>query len=179
MRIALIHGFIGFAWQYHQGAHKGPGYQYWHSGFAWACTRKAWDAMGGLIDFAILGAGDHHMATAWIGDVRWSIPKTLSNGYLSMLTAYQDRCQRAFGNRIGYVRGSIIHYWHGKKAQRRYKERWSVLVDGRFDPITDISRDWQGLFKLTDAKPRMAEEISRYFRQRNEGMSITWQQSRI
>ena len=29
-------------------------YDVWHSGFAWACTREAWDALGGLIDFAIL-----------------------------------------------------------------------------------------------------------------------------
>ena len=33
-------------------------------GLAWACTRKAWDDVGGLIDWAIWGGGDWHMANA-------------------------------------------------------------------------------------------------------------------
>jgi hypothetical protein len=42
------------------------GVNFWHPGFAWACTRKAYDKMEGLYDLSILGSGDHNMALSLI-----------------------------------------------------------------------------------------------------------------
>src|SRR5271165_3476139 len=33
-------------------------------GLAWACSRNAWDAVGGLFDIAVWGGGDYDMAHA-------------------------------------------------------------------------------------------------------------------
>lgn len=124
--------------------------------------------MGGLVDWAILGSADHHMACAFIGEAYQSLPGWMEGGYMEMLMAFQDRCVRGFGRRLGYVRGNICHSWHGSKKRRLYRERWAILKDGEYDPTTDLHKDWQGVLCLTNEKPWLAEEISRYFRQRNE-----------
>jgi hypothetical protein len=44
-----------------------------HTGFAGACRKSAWDNLGGLIDWAILGSADYHMAAALVGNVGMSL----------------------------------------------------------------------------------------------------------
>ncbi len=182
----------GFAYSYVNGKPygRGKGYGHWHPGFAWACRREAWDAMGGLIDFAILGAADNHMAHAFIGKVRdsvsvhsflrsqgypesfddWMKLTRMHESYLKRLDAWQERVDRYLRRRIGYVPGIINHFFHGKKVDRRYQDRWEILKD--YNPDIDIARDWQGLFQLvdhgTERSIRLRDGIMRYFRQRNE-----------
>jgi len=162
----------GFGSQYAKGAvWNPPGTKYakfWHPGYAWACTRKAWEAMGGLIDFAILGSADHHMALAWIGKVRCSMNHDLHENYKKLLLIYQDRCEQHLKRNIGGLDGTILHHWHGTKKNRRYKERWQILVDHKFDPLLDIKRDWQGLYQLEGNKPGLRDDLRMYFRCRNE-----------
>jgi hypothetical protein len=43
-----------------------------------------------------------------------------------------------------------------------------VLRDNDYDPRTDISRDWQGVYQLTGNKSRLRDQIRAYFRDRNE-----------
>jgi hypothetical protein len=158
----------GFAWQYYRNAPRGKAYAHWHPGFAWAATYEAWNAMGGLVDFAILGSADHHMARAWIGETDTSLPAGVSVGYHRLLKQFEVRAIRYTGKRLGFVKGSVMHEWHGKKANRKYVERWKILLDNDFDPTTDLHRDWQGLWMLNPDKPQLAEDISKYFGQRNE-----------
>jgi hypothetical protein len=124
--------------------------------------------MGGLIDFAVLGSADHHMALAWIGNVNCSMNINLSPNYKLLLNIFQDRCERHIQRNIGYVNGTILHHWHGAKRHRQYKERWQILVENEFDPIHDIKRDWQGLYQLENTKIKLKDDIRRYFRERNE-----------
>lgn len=71
----IMSTFKSFAYQYLQGKpYTTSKYEFWHPGFCWSCTREAWDGMGGLIDVGILGAGDHHMALAWVGMAEKSLP---------------------------------------------------------------------------------------------------------
>jgi hypothetical protein len=44
-----------------QNQYCGSGDNYWHPGYAWAITRKAYEKMGGLYEQAILGSGDNIM----------------------------------------------------------------------------------------------------------------------
>lgn len=144
----------------------------WHPGFAWAATREAIDAVGGLIDWAILGAGDHHMAKALIGRVREATPKGLTPRYYEKLDRWQDLAEKYVRRNIGYVPGTIIHYWHGEKKRRRYWDRWQILYKNRYNPDTDIKRDWQGVYQLEDdgtlRSIQLRDDIRAYFRERQE-----------
>jgi hypothetical protein len=165
----------GFAYSYVTGKPKGKCYTHWHPGYAWAIRRKAFDAMGGFIDWGILGSGDAHMASAWIGAVQDSVNPAISPEYMKRLLAYQNRCEREVRRDIGYLPGTILHHFHGKKKDRRYTDRWKILTETQFDPDVDIHKDWQGLYQLTDTgTPRSIElrdRIRQYFRARKEDSS--------
>ena len=169
-----------FMWSYHEnqcqppeGVGQNGGYGsnpkrgFWHPGYAWAATRKAIDA-GGLIDWAILGSGDHHMAHGLLGYIDRSYPGGVSERYKDELLDWQARMQAGINQNVGYVPGTILHSFHGKKADRKYQERWSIITDNDFDPDDDIFPDAQGLWKLDPSKPRLRDQIRLYMRQRNE-----------
>ncbi len=139
-----------------------------HTGYAWAITRSAYNGLGRLLEFAILGSGDAHIAHCLVGCAERSINPCVHEDYKKMLNAYQDRCQETIKKNIGYVKGTILHHWHGKKRDRRYVSRWKILVEHQFSPITDIDKDWRGLWKITENKPDLCNAIRIYFRTRNE-----------
>jgi len=145
---------------------------FWHPGYAWAARREAVDHMGGLMDFPILGSADHHMAMAFIGDVLRSVPSNAHPNFKSKLLNFQDRVTKTIRQDVGFVAGTITHYFHGKKKNRKYAERWSVLTKNQFDPETDIKKNWQGLWQLVDHGTRrsinLRDDIRAYFRQRHE-----------
>ncbi len=153
-----------------QGPQCGPAtpYRFGHPGYAWAWTRDALDAVGGLVETAALGAADHHMALALIGKVRDSIPGNLPAGYTAPLLVWQERALAAIRRNIGYVAGTIEHAFHGAKAKRAYVERWSVLAKHGFDPSLDLKRNAGGVMELAGNKPGLRHDIDLYFRQRDE-----------
>jgi hypothetical protein len=137
-------------------------YGYWHPGYALACTRKAFRTMGSsLLDWAILGSGDRHMAMSWIGRVLDSCPGNIHMNYKIMLMEYQHKCQNF---KLSYVPGTILHHWHGRFEDRKYKERWEVLVRHAFDPITDVTMS----LRLTPSGKRMEKDLKAYFEGRRE-----------
>ena len=140
---------------------------YWHPGFAWAIRRDAFDALGGLVDWSILGSGDFFMANALAGRI---VPasKQLGEAGSRWLENWKDRADRYVRQNVGYVDGLILHFWHGKKANRRYKDRWKILVDAGFNAEVDLYRDWQGLWQLNPDNKALRDGIRDYFRQRNE-----------
>jgi hypothetical protein len=155
--------------------HKGSGtpwtptdkYGFWHPGYAWACRRSAYRAMGGLIDWAILGSADRHMSMAWIGKALESAPGTIHGNYKELLRDYQLSCR---GFKISYVEGTILHYWHGRFEDRRYKERWEILTRHGFDPLVDIAVGPSGSLQLAQPGLRMAEDLEKYFLGRKEDL---------
>lgn len=153
----------GFWQDYYSLAHGHPGY-------AWAATREALDATGGLIDFAILGAGDRHMALGLVGCMDQSF-EALNPTYRAHLMQWQERAERWLKRDVGFVAGSIYHFWHGKKKDRGYVDRWKILRDNDFDPARDIKKDAQGLYVLETWDPRqitLRDQLRGYFRSRNE-----------
>lgn len=140
----------------------------WHPGFAWAARREAVDSLGGLFDTAILGSGDHHMAWSLLGDVTYMLPGGISSGYMRRLLEWQDRATRHIRQNIGCMPGTILHHFHGKKSDRRYGSRWDILTKHGFNPDSDLRRDWQGLYALSDQGTRLRNDIRDYFAARNE-----------
>lgn len=140
----------------------------WHPGYAWAMRREIWDRLGGLLDISILGAGDHHMAWAFVGKPMQGIHGLATQSYKDECFAYLKNASAVVGRNLGYVDGLILHYWHGRKGDRKYVERWDVLVKNKYDPKMDLIRDENGLLQLTDRSRKLKEDIRRYFLQRNE-----------
>jgi hypothetical protein len=144
-----------------------------HCGYAWACTREAWDIMGGLIDVSVVGSADFQMACALMGDIEDSIKYDAAPGYRQWLREWGERC-RPLNGRVGYVHGLILHNWHGPKYKRGYEWRVRILVKNRFDPYRDLRRDHQGVICWNTEHPDHAELLQQnlvdYFRHRNEDL---------
>jgi hypothetical protein len=142
----------------------------WHPGYAWAVRRDAYVALGGLMDFCVLGSADRHMAMSLIGKGGLSVHRKVSPAYRRRVLAWQERAERSVRRNVNYVPGLLTHWWHGKKKDRRYVERWQILADHDFDPDLDLRRDWaqHGLLELGDAKVGLRDDIRRYLRARNE-----------
>lgn len=182
---------VGFMKQYWDNAHKAPvgagysrkwygGYGYgfkpggigfWHPGYAWAARREFFDKIG-LMERAALGAGDHHMALALIGQAERSLPRKVTKTYKDMVLDWQNVTERLVRRNVGFVPGLITHNWHGKKSDRKYVDRWDVLINNKFNPYSDLTTDAQGLLRLAEHDdPRhmaLRDDIYRYFRQRHE-----------
>jgi hypothetical protein len=91
----------------------------------------------------------------------------LHYNYKKLLLDYPARAQEYIDMNLGYIAGGISHLWHGKKANRKYQDRWQILVKNSYDPLVDIKRDSQGLVKL-DCGWELRNDIQAYFRVRNE-----------
>lgn len=147
-------------------------YHEWHPGFAWACRREAFDAMGGLLGRVILGAGDRHMALAFIGKADCSFHPHTNGSYKHYIMNFQHRCERSLRRDVGFMPGTVLHQWHGKKKDRRYWDRWQILVKNKFEPYHDLKPNSYGVYQLHDDGShrfrRLRDEIRHYFRQRSE-----------
>lgn len=142
--------------------------EFWHPGFAWAARREAINDLGGLIDWALLGAADHHMALGLVGSAHLSLPGGISAAYRDGVMLWQEKAELHVKRKVGYVDGLLQHYWHGKKRDRRYIERWDILIRNGFDPHLDLKRDHQGVYQLTDRSIRLRDDVRAYFRSRRE-----------
>ena len=145
-----------------------PAGKFWHPGYAWAIRRETFDDLGGLIDWSALGSADHIMAMAMIGEVEKSIPGSIHPNYLKKARQWQELANEHVRKDVGFVPGSISHFWHGAKRSRFYVPRWDILTKHQFDPELDIRRDHQGLVHLTRRGERMRDDLRTYFRSRNE-----------
>lgn len=146
-----------------------------HPGFAWAARREALTKCGGLIDFAVLGSADRHMAGALVGKVQQTYHGDMHPSYKKHLKIWQDRAEANIKRNVGFVGGFIRHMWHGKKADRGYSTRWQILVKHQFNPETDLKKDVSGIYQLvveSERQIRLRDDIRRYFIARNEDSII-------
>ncbi len=147
-------------------------YEGWHPGYCWAARREAIDAMGGLYDRAIVGSGDYHMALAFVGAAQLTFPPTTSSDYQRSIMIFQDRCEKSIRRDVGFVNGTVLHNFHGKKVDRRYWDRWRILVDNNYIPWIDVKPNSYGILELHDDFSerfiKLRDQIRAYMRQRNE-----------
>lgn len=146
--------------------------EYGHKGAvggAWAFRRSALEKLGGLLDCCILGSADWHMSfgLAMRDDVHPDMNLSKAPGYVSSIKRWLETAKLLRAN-IGYVDAHAIHHWHGHMKNRGYSWRSKILTDNNFDPLTDLKKDWQGVYQLSKNKPKLRDEIRAYFSQRNE-----------
>lgn len=152
----------------HAPSGKNPyGLKYGHTGFAWACTRYFYENVEKLLDFAILGAGDNHMAWACLGQSMHTANPAVTDGYKKALQRWQEKAKYACGEMVGYVPGRIEHHFHGPKSRRQYWDRWKILVKYKFDPMKDLKYSNYGVLKLK-GKTKLEQAIMHYNRERHE-----------
>lgn len=152
-------------------ASKGYPTQWGSPGLAWAANLSALDQIGGIPDCAILGAGDWYLAHMLISDLPFPDMTKYSAGYLNYWKQKQALCEKWIKRDVGYVKGLYTHFFHGKIVNRGYNTRENILIEGQFDPNTDLKRDGNGLWQLETWEPRqirMRDRIRAYFRARNE-----------
>lgn len=149
----------------------GTDYDHWHPGFAWAYTREAMTEFGGLIDRAILGAADHHMAAALIGEAARTINSDSNPEYGRFILNWEKQVRqfmRHNGHTVGCVDGAISHFWHGRMKNRRYKERVQILIDHQYDPYRDLVPDLHGILHLTHRSEGLRADLQTYLAGRDE-----------
>jgi hypothetical protein len=159
--------FSSFGFQFSKGkTHGGIGPNFWHPGFAWAMTRTAYEKAGGLFDLSILGSGDHNMALSLINKGSSSVNSLVSSDYKKSILDWQDKAKNF---RLGYVPGVIRHYFHGTKQNRKYAERWQILVKHDYNPEKHVTYTDDGLLVPTNSCPKeLLDDIMKYFKERNE-----------
>jgi hypothetical protein len=138
-----------------------------HSGYAWAMTRKAFEQMNGLFEYGIIGSGDRCMALAFVGCIEL-IQEKLSPFMYQELEAFEKRCQHL---KVSYLKNSVIrHHYHGKKKNRLYNERYKCLLEYNYHPQYMLQRQDNGIFTLNpDTFPEpLRQSIESYFFQRKE-----------
>lgn len=140
-------------------------------GLAWAYRIEALDSLGSLLDRCILGGGDSHMAFGlaerWDLSGRHQEMHNTTDAYREYIQNWQRNAARIKRN-IGYMDGSILHKWHGPKTKRGYANRYKILEENCYDPWTDLMTDHQGNFIFAGNKPKLRDDIRRYFRNRDE-----------
>jgi hypothetical protein len=159
--------FPSFGFQYtKQLPYSKKPVNFWHPGYAWACTRKTYEMMGGLYEKGILGSGDNIMALSFVQKAKYAINENYTEDYKNSIYEFQSKVKTI---RIGYVPGIIRHYYHGSKKNRNYTNRWKMLVDHNFSPSEHITIDENGILIPTDSCPiGLLNDINDYFKSRND-----------
>jgi hypothetical protein len=139
------------------------GIDYWHPGYAWAMTRKAYERIGGLYDKGVLGSGDNIMAVSFINQVHKLNNVNYHEDYNQSMVDFQTKVKCL---RLGYVPGVIRHYFHGTKENRRYTERWKILMKHNYTP-RDLYYSPEGILECTFSE-EFKSDIVNYFKERKE-----------
>jgi len=156
------------------GNNSGGSEDFAHPGYAWAMTRSAYDKLKkgnsapncALFQNAILGSGDNIMMLSLLKKGLTSVHSKSSAGYKKQITDFQKVAQTL---KFGYVPGVIRHFFHGHKKDRRYNDRWMILIRHNYDPMLHVTTDSNGILIPTKACPKgLLNEIMHYFSVRNE-----------
>jgi hypothetical protein len=135
-------------------------FDYWHCGYAWAITRKAYEKIGSIYEKGILGSGDYVVALATVRKccVCYFTNKDIMN--------YE---KRFLNLRLGYIPGVIRHYFHGSVKNRKYVERTFLLRQHKFNPSIHLTKDDVGILIPTDKfSDKFKKDIFQYFEERKE-----------
>lgn len=163
---AAMQVFTSFGYQYTKKNAYLSGVNFWHPGYAWACNRKAYDKMGGLYEKGILGAGDNITAMCLIGQGQKSVYAKGTDEYKQSINEYEKKVSNL---RVGYVPGVIRHHYHGSKKNRRYMERWSILINHKYNPYVHVTKNAIGLLiPSPHCSKEFLADIMNYFAERNE-----------
>lgn len=147
-----------------------PSSKYYHPGFAWGMTLRAYEFLGGFYDRHVLGGGD--IALAYSLDPRFVNvdlrARNPDDAHFSTTPSYETYRHRGVSLclRVGSLENvDCGHQWHGDIADRQYTSRGTYwpIEPGQEYPLRH--RD-DGLLEWTN--PAAGEAVRRYFESRRE-----------
>lgn len=133
-----------------------------HVGFAWGAKRGILDQLP-LYDNALIGGADGIMAYASTGDIlnKSIIDSFGHKGDLTDIRLFSKKWYSLVNAKVGFVRGNLLHLWHGDIEKRNYLKRIQDFTP-KSSHISD--RDENGLHTNTD--PVTEAYIHNYFNYR-------------
>jgi len=147
---------------------------YPHPGYGYAMKKSLWDQTDGLLDRAIVGNADVHMAFAAVGRVSETVPKDVDVSYHSYVQQWESKLLKGMtGKRLGFLPIIMYHNWHGSRKNRGYVDRWKIIQKNNFDPYRDVHIDPQSKLLVWNHDSSndvrlMEKEILEYFTSRYE-----------
>ena len=139
------------------------------TGFGWAIRREVIDEIK-FLDTQILGGADALMYFSFFGIYGSNIHDQLSNNWKQHIRPWAMKCFEVVGGSVGYIKGSIIHMYHGTTKNRNYQRRYDVLKSINFNPSTDLTISESGIWEFKNKS--LNPTISKYFNERNEDDNV-------
>jgi hypothetical protein len=143
-----------------------------HPGFGWAYSKASLLAVDGLFDLSIIGGGDSYIAYSMLGNFKTMYARLKRGHVYRHAVDWRNRAQKVFQQKIGYIKGSIRHYYHGRLEDRNYNYRDKIYdtVRFEFDPMRHLQRDAGGLLKYYNSTIRkhFNKALRKYFLGRRE-----------
>ena len=141
-----------------------------HTGYAWA-ARKDLILKHGLYDRSIAGSGDHLMAHAMMGDL--SSPCVTNsvgaaNPFRDSFHAWAKPFHSDVRSNVGFVRGAVLHRWHGDRKKRYYYKRMVGLLARDYNPSLDVTVAPSGALQWTEHGTPLKRWMKDYFTKRQE-----------
>jgi hypothetical protein len=142
-----------------------------HPGYTWAISRSAYECIGGLYEYHIIGGGDLTMALSCLFKCSFPYNKVGSTDHKQSILDFETKAKKLH---LGYIPGVIYHYFHGSKANRIYIERHDILFKNNYSPSLHLTKNADGILIPTDKCPQaILDGIMMYFSERNEDEGFT------
>jgi hypothetical protein len=168
---SFMSNYVKYGTPYPESKIAGYPNQWGSPGLAWAANIDSLQKISMVGDVGVTGGGDWYLAHMLISDLPFPEMKGYTKEYIDYWKHRQDLAERWVKRDVGFVKAFMMHYFHGKISDRGYNWRERILQDNKFNPLTDLKKDAQGLWQLETHEPRqikMRDQLRRYARSRNE-----------
>jgi hypothetical protein len=137
-------------------------------GHAWVARRELLAEVG-LYEAMIVGGGDAVMGLAALG-LHSEVPEAyaMSPPHATHYLAWAERYYERVRGRLGCVKGTLVHLWHGELRDRGYETRHFGLRAHDFDPATDLEPVQDGCWQWASEKPALHRFVEDQLRSRRE-----------
>ena len=145
--------------------------KYRHPGFAWACSREAYEKMGGLFEYAIIGGGDFIMEACFTNRFQLIEKKFRENpDFLNYIHLFYQKVKNFSCNFLNIL---IEHHYHGERKNRMYVNRNEIILKNKFSPEKDMIKPFENLgFSIIvptiEFYEKIESKIKEYFQSRKE-----------
>lgn len=145
-------------------------------GVAWVARREELERVGGLYDRAVAGSGDWLFLLGALGAAETWLERMRPLGYRYLDCGSYRRwaagAAGVLGGDVGAVDADVLHLYHGRLADRRYKRRHAEIDALGIDLDADLHLTDTGVWALRDPRPELTAHLAAYFAARDEDRDL-------